>query len=97
MAVFDTAGQVSVTRTRNRDWLRRLAVRLYRHHLLPMLPIFILDENADRRPSGKPIANAGNDARAVVLDLLPATAAIALLPLPKNRIDIARGERRSVV
>ena len=71
---------VAVGRQRGELGGRRLVERLDLHHLRPVLPVAIGDEEEDRRTERHAMAHTGDDLGAVVLDLLARPAAIAALP-----------------
>ena len=94
-AVLEGAGEVGVTGShagdrgralvaldgRHLERRRRLVVeRLDGHHLRPVLPVAIADEEQDRRAEGGPVPDAGHDLGAVLLDRLARAAAVAALP-----------------
>src|SRR2546421_4586823 len=49
------------------------------HSLLPVRVVAVLDPYRDRAAEGSPVANAGADLRAILLDLHAAAAAVAEL------------------
>src|SRR6266571_2327877 len=50
---------------------------------LPVFPIFIFEENRDRRADGRAVTHAREDMDLIGFNLHPATAAVTLLPPPQ--------------
>ena len=67
---------------------RRPVPRLDRHHLAPILPVLVHEEERDRAAQRLAAPHAREDADAVVLDLHPPAAPIAMLPPRKIRIHV---------
>src|ERR1043165_7637308 len=70
--------------------------RLDRHHLSPVRPVLILDEQRDGRAEREAVADAAQDFGAVALDLHAPAAPVAPLPALKLAVDLLRvnGETR---
>src|SRR5205814_441885 len=56
---------------------------LDRQRFLPVLPIFVFQQDSDGRADGLAMTHTGEEVRAVALDLHTAAAAVALLPPPQ--------------
>ena len=89
--VFQSTGQIGMTRPRPFDaarFLRREVLRLNRHHLSPVGPVFVFDHQRQRRAERQTMTNTAENLDAVLLDLHPRAAAIALLPPRELVIDL---------
>src|SRR5204863_8276466 len=92
VAVLQDAGQVGVAGPRQRHRLRalarRLALRRPRAHApRPVLVVFVADQECQGRSERTAVAKPGERLDAVLLDLLPRRAAIALLPPLEVGVD----------
>src|SRR5712692_10631415 len=89
--------QVGVARARPGHGLGRRPLwrRAYRHGLLPVLPVAVLDRQRDRTAEGHAPADAGGDVGLVPLDLHPAAAAVAALAAGQVLVDVGFGERQA--
>jgi len=65
--------------------------RLDRHHLGPVLPVAVGDEEQDRRAERASVADAGDDLGPVGLDLLPGAAAVAALASREVGYEVGLG------
>src|SRR5271155_4108721 len=67
---------------------------LDRQILLPIGPVAILDPQGNRRANGLAAPNARKNLRAILLNLLPAAAAITKLPAVQFVIDEIDADRQ---
>src|SRR6266404_9841374 len=59
-----------------------------RHHVVPVGPVFVLDHHGQRRAQRQAMSDTADDLCAVLLDLHPRAAAIALLSPMQFVIDL---------
>ena len=92
--VLDGAGEVDVAGPRQRDRLRAALGRdrLDRHPLGPVLPVAVVDGEAEGRAERAAVAEAGGPAHPVALDLHPLAAAVAVLPPLQVAVDQPRAD-----
>src|ERR1043165_6965077 len=98
-AVLESAREVCVAWTRSLQATRLPFfnfTRLDRHHLSPVRPVLILDEQRDGRAECEAGADAAQGFGAVALDLHAPAAPVAPLPALKLAVDLLRvnGETR---
>ena len=67
--------------------LRRNVVRLRRHHVRPVRPISVLNQQRDGRAERLPMSHTAHDFNAVTLDLHPPAAPVAPLSPRKFAVD----------
>ena len=109
-AVLQRTGEIGVARADSRDGRRPLVAtlgrvverdsglvvqRLDRHHLGPVRPVAVPDEQQDRRTEGHSVSNATEDLGAVLLDRLSRTAAVATLATGEIDREVIGGEREA--
>ena len=87
-----TPGEVGMAGPRQRDRLRPLALRLAlgrprAHAPRPVLVVDVADDERERRAERPAVAQAGEHLDAVLLDLLPRRAAVALLAALEVGVD----------
>src|SRR6266852_2818309 len=58
------------------------------HHIVPVGPVFVLDHHGQRRAQRQAMSDTADDLYAVLLDLHPRAAAIALLSPMQFVIDL---------
>ena len=85
-------GQVGVTGARQMHLLHPAVDRPRVHPLLPVGVVAVGHPQGDRPAEGAPVAHAGGDLGAVLLDLHPAAAAVSQLPARQVAIDVGRGQ-----
>src|SRR5581483_6747021 len=96
MAVLDRANEVGMTGPRTGDDLfGRDRPRLGGHHVLPVLPILVRDEEADGVTERLALAHAAGEFNAVFLDPHAAAASVALLAPDQVGIDHLGGQRQA--
>jgi hypothetical protein len=95
VAVLDDAAQVGVARPQAGHRLGRLGHRLDVHAPLPVGPVAVLDHHGDRPAHRLAVADAGHDLDAVVLDLLPPAASVALLAASQIDVDLLGQHRQT--
>jgi hypothetical protein len=61
----------------------------------PILPVFVANDDADRRPDSLRVAHARHDFGGIGLDLHAPSAAVPLLAAPKLAVDGVDGNRHS--
>ena len=108
-AVLQRTGQIGVARADSRHGRRPLVAtlgrvverdsglvpqRFDRHHLGPVRPVAIPNEQEDRRTEGHSVSNATQDLGAVLLDRLARTAAVATLATREIDREVIGGERK---
>ena len=82
------AREVGVPGPRQVDLLDLCLHRPGVHPLLPVLVVAVDDPERDGTPEGAPMANAGGDLGAVLLDLHAPAAAVAELPAREVTVDV---------
>ena len=92
VAVLEDAGEIGVPRTRQRDRLRALALRLAlglpgAHPPEPVLVVAIRDDERERRAERDRVAQAGEHLDLVGLELLARAAPVALLAAAQVGVD----------
>ena len=65
------------------------------HHLGPVLPILVTDQQQDRRAQGQPVADTSEDLGPVLLDRLAGTTSIASLSASQIDGDRLRRDGQS--
>ena len=69
--------------------------RLHRHHPRPVLPVAVADQQQDRRPERKPVADAGQNLGPVLLDAgASRPAAVAALAPGQVERDLVGGQEQ---
>ena len=92
MAVLPDAGEVGVAGPRERHRLRALPLRLAlggpgAHPPRPALVVAVRDDDCERRAERAPVPEPGEHLDAVLLDLLPRGASVALLAALQVGVD----------
>src|SRR5580658_4666565 len=82
-------------RPRTRHRFSLAAVAFHRKNLGPILPVFIFDNDRDRRSNRLRMSNAADDARPIGLNLHAPAAPEPLLPAPQFTIDRRNRNRNS--
>ena len=101
VAVLQRAGEIGMAGSRRRepalDGRDRVdAPRI--HHLRPVLPVTVRDREHERGTESDAVAQPGANVDAVVLDLLPSPASVAVLPpgeLAVDRLAVQTQPRRN--
>ena len=88
---FQHAGQVGMPRAYARDALGLEPAGFDLHRSFPVLPVAVLDDERHRGSERPASADAADDARGVLLDLLPLAPAVTTLAAAEVGIDVARG------
>ncbi len=91
-AVLHGAREVGVAGAEAGHPLDLALERLGLHHLAPVLPIAVADEQGQGAAQGEAVADAGGDLGVVVLDLLSLGAAVAALAAPEVALHVLLGQ-----